>query len=242
MRINRGSFFSALAGATIAIVVMAVLPAVAADDDPVLMGQKNTSKTVTRLNTKGGLRIDNFKIGNPALILNVADTSLPPMQVNANGRIDNLNADMVDGSQANELIRAAFVDTQDVNEGTVFSGGSAANVLTTSITAPKRGLLMITAGMNGNTGTWDTWLCILGVDGDYVDGTRRDIVNHDAGGDHTAANESDCATNGVIAVEPGVHSVWLSVQDWNFVNLQQGSLMVLYVPFDGTGAVPVPAP
>jgi hypothetical protein len=52
---------------------------------------------VTRINTRGGVRIDNFKPGNPALILNVADLSSAPMTVNATGLVENLNAELFDG-------------------------------------------------------------------------------------------------------------------------------------------------
>jgi len=68
-----------------------------------LLGQKNTEKVVTRLNTRGGLRIDSFKSGNPPLILNTTDVLTPPMQVNSHALVPMLNADFVDGLSSNSL-------------------------------------------------------------------------------------------------------------------------------------------
>ena len=86
--------------------LMAVLPVAAGDGENLVVGEKNSAKTVTRLNTRGGLRIDNFKAGNPALILNVADAGSAPMQVNATGLVGNLNADLLDGLDHTDLAPA----------------------------------------------------------------------------------------------------------------------------------------
>ena len=98
MGFNRGHFFSALAGLIAGALLIGALPGLAATGDNVVLGEKNTSVTITRLNTRGGLRVDNFKAGNPALILNTAGAT-PPMQVSSTGLVTNLNADLVDGKE-----------------------------------------------------------------------------------------------------------------------------------------------
>lgn len=92
-----------LAGFVVGVVLVASLPVGASNGDTLLIGEKNTAVTVTRLNTRGGLRIDNYKAGNPALLLNVADPSSAPLQVNATGLVDNLNADLLDGMDATDF-------------------------------------------------------------------------------------------------------------------------------------------
>lgn len=91
--------------AVIALAVgVVVWPAAAGDGEPLVMGEKNAAKTVTRLNTRGGLRVDNFRNGNPALILNVADPGVtPPLQVNSDAVVPNLNADLLDGKDAGDF-------------------------------------------------------------------------------------------------------------------------------------------
>jgi len=96
--VNR-SLWSALAGAFAVLVLLAGNPAIAADGDTMTVGEKNSAVRVTRLNTRGGLRIDNFKPGNPALILNTVEAT-PPMQVSSTGLVSNLNADLLDGLEA----------------------------------------------------------------------------------------------------------------------------------------------
>jgi len=81
------------------LVLLAGIPAIAADGDTMLVGEKNTAVRVTRLNTRGGLRIDNFKPGNPALILNTVGVA-PPMEISSTGLVSNLNADLLDGLEA----------------------------------------------------------------------------------------------------------------------------------------------
>jgi len=146
---NRGHFFSALLGALVAVVVMAALPAVAGNGDNLVLGEKNTAKTVTRLNTRGGLRIDNFKAGNPALILNVADVNTPPMLVNSTERVLNLNADLLDGWDHTDFVPT---DQACTEEGSSVVGIDAS------------GLLQCLVG--GATTTTTTTLGVCSIDDD----------------------------------------------------------------------------
>jgi hypothetical protein len=236
VRLDRRSLLSGLVGGVIAAVILAALPALAGNGDPMILGTKNHARRVTKLIGKNGLEIRASK--NIPLRL-FAQDGVPPLQVNQEAWVQHLNADLVDGFGANELIRAAYDHVDNVDEGTLFASQDYGEPVSAWITTPGAGMLMITAGINANSGAHDTWGCVLGVGGSYVPGTRRDIVNEDAGGTHTAANESDCATSGVMEVGAGDHWVWLRAFGWDVVDLREGSLMVLFVPFDGTGTVPI---
>jgi len=53
----------------------------------------------TKLISKGGLHLNVGKAGKPALTINVVAPT-PPLVVNSSGRVENLNADLLDGVEA----------------------------------------------------------------------------------------------------------------------------------------------
>jgi len=228
-----GGFATGLIGVLVGALLVTAMPAVAGDGDTMTVGQKNTGKTVTRLNTRGGLRIDNFKSGNPALILNVADPSSAPMEVNGTGLVINLNADEVDGWDANELTRATFDAVSDAAD-------TNGNVVSADITAPTNGYLLLAGGLDAFGGTTDYFTCELHIDGVAVAGSSRSILVEDQGGVHTANSEEDCSSTGAKLVGPGTYTVSVNVSNRETAQFFQASVWALFVPFDGTGTVAPP--
>ena len=225
---SRNAFVHALVGGLVAVLVLGTMPVLAGDGDQMIVGEKNTGKTVTRLNTRGGLRVDNFKSGNPALILNVADPSSAPMEVNATGLVDNLNADLVDGLDGGSLVRAAYSNVSD-------AGDTNGDAVTVDITAPVDGYLLLAGGVDALGSTTDYFTCDLRLDDNPLVGTARSIRVEDQGGVHTANSEEDCSTSGGTLVTAGEHSVSLHISNRETAQFFEGSLWALFVPFDGTG-------
>jgi len=108
----RRTVFATLAGLVVGAMLMAAVPGGAVGQS-FLLGQKNTEKVVTRLNTRDGLRVDSFKSGNPPLILNTTDVLTPPMQLNSHAKVDMLNADYVDGWSGSDLHTGHFWCSND---------------------------------------------------------------------------------------------------------------------------------
>ena len=80
MGFDRGHFFSALAGLIVGVMVIAMLPAGAANGDPAIVGAKNTSLNSTKFVSRNSTQLQNTKAGRPALRLIVRDGA-PPMAV-----------------------------------------------------------------------------------------------------------------------------------------------------------------
>jgi hypothetical protein len=129
------------------------------------------------------------------------------------------------------LPRAAFNSTENAPDGANFT-------LSTEITAPAPGILLISGGIEAfvgsNTNNYD---CLLEVDGGEVPGTDR-VSEVNTGG---VNSEEDCSTTGAIAIDAGTYTIDLEVIGVGATtNLTLASVWVLWVPLDGTGAIPAP--
>ena len=91
--------------------------------------------------------------------------------------------------------RAAFNSTGDAPDGADFT-------LSTTITAPAPGILLISGGIEAfSGGSSESYDCLLAVDGGEVPGTDR-VSRVDSGvGSNT---EEDCSTTGAIAVDRNI--------------------------------------
>ena len=94
MGFNRVNFFSALAGMVVGVMLVAVLPAAADDDDPIYLGQANTAKATTRISINYGMVIRSFRADVPAATFKVSSGA--PIAVNSTGLVTDLNADLLD--------------------------------------------------------------------------------------------------------------------------------------------------
>ena len=161
----------------------------------------------------------------------------PPLRVNRSRLVPKLNADRVDGMDANALIRAAHAETLDVDEA-VFSGDnpSSANIVTASITAPSSGLLIMSGSVDSHGSVEDPFLCYLVVDGSSVVGSERgSLVSWVLSNNHTNNSQENCGTDGVREVSPGAHTFSLQIGSRSTVKFSDASVWAIFVPFDGTG-------
>lgn len=230
---------SALVGGLIAGLVMSAMPVVAGVGDTAIVGQQNRSAsratTFQGLGGKGVLRARATR-DTPALDLQV-NGDAAPMTVNSAGLVENLNVDLVDGVDANGLVRVAFARSGELPDGDdtdTFTAGFG-TLLSTSITAPTAGWLVITGTVDAfNTTSNNTYGCHIILNGMEVLGTFMTSQVNGA----TGTNESeDCSTHGIAEIPAGTHSVHLDAATVaTTTDFADGSLSVLFVPFDGDGA------
>lgn len=105
-RDRRGQFRSALTGLVIGVLVMASVPVVAKNGDPLVLGASNKAGRSTWLASRGPsvLKLTNTG-GNPALHLKTA-AGVAPMTVESDALVQSLNADLLDGRDSGEYADA----------------------------------------------------------------------------------------------------------------------------------------
>ena len=231
-----GYFWSSLGGAMLGALIVGVLlvsmiPAVAGSGDPMVLGTQNRSGRSTWLTSRGPsvMKLNNVA-GGPVLDLRNGGGAAPIM-VDSDRRVTRLNADEVDGRHARDLIRVAYDSTDDAAD----ANGAAATV---TIEAPRRGLLVMSGGIDAAGGLYNAYYCRLKVDGILVAGTEMVSTVNDAGLDHTSNNSENCFTTGVQPVAAGSYEVTLDIYLWTTATFSDASLWAMYVPFDGTGNPP----
>lgn len=149
-----------------------------------------------------------------------------------------VDADRLDGFDANELIRASF-DTVD-SGALLGTDGVAAE---TTMVAPTDGILIIRASSDvESSSTGDTIFCEIQMNGDLINSSRRAVHV-----DFPDQPVDICATDTAVEVEAGTHTI-----EYVFSGLlatsvvDQAVVTVLYVPFSGSApsivAPPPPPP
>jgi len=126
--------------------------------------------------------------------------------------------------------RAAFNSTSDAPDGADFT-------LSTTITAPAPGILLLSATIDATNSTdFNFYECLLEINDGLVSGT---LMFAQLDGDTNANWEEDCTTTGAVAVAAGTHTIDFEVVDVEpSTELFDASVWVLWVPLDGSGAIP----
>lgn len=260
-----GSFVYGLAGVLVGAMLITALPAGGATGDNMVLGADNSANQATKLVSTGytSLKLRN-NAANPPLML-VAAPGTPPLGVNSNTKVANLNADLLDGWSAENLAskkhdhdgrysrRVHEHDTRYINinetaaDSALLNGYAADDLIradydatynlddgngaaeTVTIEAPRSGLLIMSGAIEAGANERDVLSCKLRVDGSYVSGSTS-AFTVDQG------HFDSCATVGAKPVGAGSHDVTLDISGWHSAFLQNASLWVIFVPFDGGGS------
>jgi hypothetical protein len=137
VELTRNHLLAALAGLIVGAVLMTVLPAGADDGDYLVLGETNTATTPTKVWARRGVLFRAAKLDTPAATFLVR--SGPPIAVDSTDLVENLNADLLDGSEASaflsrvEVVKNSLADTVPAHgsvslaatcpTGTVVTGG-----------------------------------------------------------------------------------------------------------------------
>jgi hypothetical protein len=237
---RRGYFLAGLAGVCVGVllagsVLWAFVSAEAATGDPMTLGRTNLAGRATKLRSRAPSTLKLVNTRNTGVPLDlVAEPGQPPLKVNRTTRVANLNADLVDGQHANQLIRVAHAETDD-------AANVNGNIVTTTITAPKPGFLVMSGSVEAHTdgaGTNDTFGCWLTVNTAAGVGTGRFVRVHTAGITHTSNTEENCSTTQTRVVSAGTHTVALTITSRDTAVFDGAAVWALYVPYDGSGYAP----
>ena len=197
-----------------------------------ITGAKLANNTVTgaQINESTLGTIPRAERANTAGTAESANTAGTSGHANTAGTAENANT--VGGHAANSLVRVAFADAD--SDALVGESGTA---LSTAITAPSAGFLVINAGSdvtNVPEPVADVAIeCSIEVDGTESLPSVRVIS---LGADNT---EENCTTETVVPVGAGDHIVDFEYADVDAdTTVGASSLQVLFVPFGATGALP----
>jgi hypothetical protein len=221
------------------VLVMAlVVPAGADRDDNMIVGRSNGGKayntSLYSTNNTATLSLHN-KNGSGAPALSLHSNKGPALAVNTSAWIRRLNADYVDGYQANALVRADGCGHTNAANGTDYE-------CTFKIEAPKPGIVVL-AGSAETTYlglSSDTVNCQFemssGMGYTTVGGTDRNVSLADDAGtwDH------NCGTNGIVELETA-GSYWFKFRLYSVGSSTSVMGVIatgIYTPFDGLGELP----
>lgn len=187
-----------------------------------------------------------------------------PLRVNSSVLVDGFNADLldgmssedflmadakaadadeVDGLQASDLVRGAFVSTDNALENwsaaSLTSPTSEAVLVDAFIDAPVDGMLQISGGAaasytGGAFSNAKSFTCSIRVSDDDVSGTARPVEVGDG-------SSSSCQSSGAYFVNEGTQTVELVASKTNSIGLggtltfADASLQILFIPFAANG-------
>jgi hypothetical protein len=239
MWVGRATVFMVGLAVILALTVGVASTAFGADGGNFILGQTNSATAITKLAGAAGvagpsLQIDNNSSGAAATALDLqVEPGKAPMKVNSGTQVANLNADKVDGKDANQLVRVASFAGQSP-----LADGTSGKVATTTINAPAPGFLVIDASSDvSNNGESAFPQCFIRVDGFPASGSRMIMQLNESQG--SVNTQEDCATNAVVPVAAGTHTVDLEgVADGNNTLWEETTLSAIYIPFNGSGASP----
>ena len=140
------------------------------------------------------------------------------------------NAETLDGLAASSLVRTAVAFSNNPQN---VSG--QATILTTNITAPVAGYLVVNASTDVRSVTDDFADCSLTVDDTSMNGGNRTLALKVG----TAHPETVCPTNATMPVQAGAHKVDFKGMGADAdVKWGRSSLQATFIPFGPTGAQP----
>ncbi len=228
---------SGVVGGLVVLLGLALVPAVAGAGDPATqtglspgsplqagrVNQIDASTWIRGTAPNGNLRLANDGNG-PALQLNT-QAGRAPLTVNSKGRVDQLNADLLDSLHADQIVRVASTASEDAPDA---PGGTHIALLTT-IAAPRTGYLVVQGSVMMSHPAGMVVHCYLQSEHGHVPGSWRTVVLQ-------AGQPEDCSSSGVLRTSGArTHDVRLYVRSDFPVSLREGSLYALFTPFGANG-------
>ena len=211
---------SVLAGLLMGMLVMAALPSMAANDDPIYLGQKNTARKITKVRTRNGVLFETTIGGVPAATFNVVSGA--PIAVNSNTLVTKLNADRLDGKHSYQLhVQSDFRSNDNLPDAQNWS-------TTIQIHIPAGGGAAVMSGGVGwynNTGGDYEAACKFQVDAVDVSGSfRADEANN--------GESSTCTSEALKQLTSGFHNVTFTTFAMGTAGIQlnEGFWYVMVLP------------
>jgi hypothetical protein len=228
------TFAVGMSGALIAALVVIAVPASGVPNgggpgDPLLLSRVNQAGPMTVLKTNGGLRILAKNPKRPPLMVYTPD-SMPPLDVSSTAKIDNLNADLLDGLDSSAFVQGSQLIapfSAGAGDDAVFWVASETVVRSLTLTPPAAGTVVVnsTAAVSSSAAgrrarcsitQWDSltsgflqeWES-AGEDGEHgqLAGTRQFVVS---GGTPFTVNLVCASAGGTVSVAaPALTAIYL---------------------------------
>ncbi len=146
-----------------------------------------------------------------------------------------VDADKLDGKNSTEFLPTSRGSraTGALSDNLPDADGAA---LIAELSSPGNGILIIGANVDVTaTAGEDTVLCTLSVNGNPLSGVAMFTTVDDVNG----PAEGICSTSGIAVVSSGDFLIALEVYRGGTAALYAGTLWAQWIPFDGSGGVPV---
>ena len=228
---------SALIGALVAALLMMALPSGAASGDNVILGQNNDADVRTNFTGPGSLGVSSSKSvrirSNRTPLTLLATNGDPPLDVDSDALVDQLNVDEVDGYDAAGLVRSIGDKTENVGSVAAIESRLLGS---DSLNAPGDGFLQLSGGFSADgavlAGIPDASYCWFEIDGSVVDESVRQV-----------GSNGTCHARVQVSLEGNAQLKGLIDWDVEFVTDYQGTIGAaafwgVLTPFDGGGSEP----
>jgi len=216
----RRTSMSVLAGLLMGMLVMAALPSMAANGDPIYLGEKNTARKITKVRTRNGVLFEATVGGVPAATFNVV--SGPPIAVNNTTTVEKLSADLLDGRHSYQLyVESDFRSNDSLPDEANWSTDIVVHI-------PAGGGAVVMNGGVGwynNTGSNHEGACKFQVDSVDVSGSFR--------ADEAEQGESVSCTSEALKLLPaGFHTITFTTFALGVTGIQlnEGFWYVMVLP------------
>ena len=181
-----------------------------------------------------GKRLSEFKVVDTATAVN-ADMAVDADKLDGKSSAAFVTKNVYDSDQdgvLDLLPRAAFNSANGAPDGANFT-------LSTTITAPAPRILILSGQIDANNFVAiDFYNCRLEIDDGLVSGTWMFAI---LDGKPTSNGDENCTTTGAAVVGAGTYVIDFEVSDVEgTTSLGHTSVWALWVPLDGTGAIPAP--
>jgi hypothetical protein len=204
----------------------------------------NQTSVLTGADAAPMLTVRNTSADAGATGVNIAvEDGRPPLKTNSDTRVANLNADTVDGYDANDLLRVARAETENF-----FSIASFTGQAEITIQVPKDGFVLLNGQMSAQTTSAACNPCYahLRLHDTGEEDTSPTTLGSVGNGTTSAANEALAVTY-IFPATAGTRTYLLEAGKFpggSAVSFANPVLTGLYVPFGPTGGktLEVPAP
>lgn len=157
----------------------------------------------------------------------------------------NSDADTVDGFHANQIVRASYaLDTVFIND---FSSSTNVSILTTSVTAPTDGIILVWATINAEwdvSSTADTFADLISQIA--VDAIMVGPLANVEFADNAVGNNFGLSTplQAAVPVTAGIHAVDIMsmVSGASLIFIRDRAITTLFVPFGDLGLIGILRP
>jgi len=216
------------------------------------LGKVNTVNAITKLvgSVAGtSLLIDNNSTDPAATALNLhVEAGRPPMKVDSDTKVTNLNADKLDGVDSTDLLPSDQVRADGSASSSPidnFTQSSFTSIISKTFDAPSDGFVMI----SGSIGAQED--CSLAGMGDLtyrlkVDATpvTLDVFSYELSYPTECTDEElnigdSGAATAVVPVSEGTHTISLEAREWGAGSYIYGrSVTSVFVPNGSAGPIP----